>query len=140
MAIPQANIKASSGTTDEMVLVGCRLPNGFILSLGEGEDTVTHVVKGTAHYIMPNDKRKFTAPDLINGAALTPVPKKFWEAWSEKYKNSVSLRGENPSLFAATSRNEVSAIARDHEKTKTGLEPLDPKSIKGLGIETATVV
>lgn len=55
--------------TPSTVTIGCKLPNGLVLSLGEAR----HELAGTR------------ASAVIGGYGLTPVPAEFWAAWSRAY-------------------------------------------------------
>lgn len=90
------------------VVVGCKLPNGLIIEQNGKRVTLNGVNKA-----------------LIIGStyATTEVDADFWNAWAAaNSKFSVLVNG---AIFVAKSDKEVSAVAKDVESKKTGLEPLN---------------
>ena len=78
---------------EEMVMIGCKHPNGVILNLDHyvvtdersnsvrrinGKATVT--LKGWAHL-----QNKPDPTEGMGGYALTPVPVDFWQAWIKEH-------------------------------------------------------
>lgn len=134
------------------VTVACKYPGGLILRrhvmrekielvMGGGTRTVQEavatgeqaVVNGPAREPgkMPLQRGPGGAPvkdthvDLASGFALTPgVPKDIWDSWLEANKDSAIVR--NGLIFAHGQAASVRAQAKDHEKQRSGLEPIDP--------------
>lgn len=105
-----------------VVMVGCKLPNGIILS----------------HPKHP----KFTVTlagvhsSKIIGAtyAITEVDAEFWKAW--KAANAEFTPFKTNAIFEGSTRQDVADMAGELEKEKTGLEPLSRET---LGVTKATV-
>lgn len=93
------------------VSVGCKLPNGIVMELGEKRQ----VLNGANSSV------------LIGGHGITEnVDKEFFDAWAAKNKDLSFVKGGF--VFAHEKAANVSAEAKDRSKQKTGLEPLDPKA------------
>ena len=142
-AQPKANAEKPSGGAT--VIVGCRLPAGYMLQTyvmrdeeervpGGGSRTV-QVARKTEHSFRLNGNRVRigqTADWIITpgqqgtGAGLTRgVPESVWEAWLKDHKNEPIVK--NGVIFAHARENEVRAMAKDFRKQLTGLEPFNPK-------------
>lgn len=93
------------------VTVGCKLPNGLILELGDKRVTV----KGA------------NSSNIIGGHGITEgVDKEFFDAWMTKNKELSFVKAEL--LFAHEKTANTTAQAKERKKEKTGLEPLDPEA------------
>lgn len=90
------------------VTVGCKLPNGLVLRVGE-----TKLVLNGA-----NSTR------VIGGYGLTSVPSDMWDAWVKSYADSPFIKKNL--VFAQTSASKAEGQAKEQEAVKSGLEPLDP--------------
>lgn len=98
----------------EMVVVGCKLPNGLICEMGKaGDDNYTRVVLKGA-----NDSQ------VIGGFGLTPVSKAFWEAWRQKHQRLEFVR--KGLVFMHKDTASAADHAKDSAQLRSGLEPLDP--------------
>lgn len=92
------------------VTIGCKLPNGLVLALGE----TRHTLAGTR------------ASAVVGGYGLTPVPADFWAAWSRKYAAFPPL--QQGLIFAQPTVDKAAAQAREHAALRTGLEPINPQT------------
>ena len=119
---------------NETVIVGCKLPNGLVLQVGNKRVTV----RGSAHYMQPNPARKFQEPEIIYADSITLVDKAFWEAWlaQTNKKFPVESGGFGPlvskALYANPTKDTALGMARDTEKERSGLEQNDPAHIEGV--------
>lgn len=146
---------------EEMVSIGCRLPNGIRLEVGfsaaqKGAGgapfamVVKHdnyrqvLVKGTNQHLIVRDQTRKPIAVLPNQANREPyinqVPKAFWEEWVKN--NPKSWLITSGSLFVvpkATNPSEVKAAALDAAaKSKPVFEPMDPS--KKMQLEDVTIV
>ena len=116
---------------NETVIVGCKLPNGLVLQVKDKRVTV----RGSAHYMQPNPKRKFVNPEVIYADSLTLVSKEFWEAWLAQMKENFP-GGYAPlatgAIYANQTKDRAMGMAKDTEKEATGLEQNDPDKIPGV--------
>lgn len=153
------NTGAKSSAT---VTVACKYPGGLILRrhvmrpktelvMGGGTREVQEAIATGEQYVVNGPSRepgkmpfersqsgvavKGTQVDVTSGFALTHnVPKDLWESWLEANKDSAIVR--NGLIFAHAQASSVKAQGRDHEKQRSGLEPIDPNR-PGRGIEMA---
>lgn len=94
-----------------LVTVGCKLPNGIVMELGEKRQ----VLKGA------------NSSNIVGGHGITEgVDKEFFDAWAAKNKDLSFIKGGF--VFAHEKPANAAAEAKDRAKEKTGLEPLDPKA------------
>lgn len=94
--------------TASTVTIGCKLPNGLILSLGSAQ----YELAGTR------------ASAVVGGYGLTPVPAEFWAAWSRRYTEFPLL--QNGLIFAQATVEKAAGQAREQATLRTGAEPLNP--------------
>lgn len=93
------------------VIVGCKLPNGLILELGDKRVTI----KGA------------NSSNIIGGHGITEgVDKEFFDAWMAKNAGLQFVKAEL--LFAHEKAASTAAQAKEQADEKTGLEPLDPEA------------
>lgn len=105
--------------TNTTVTVGCKLPNGLHLDLGETRVTV----RGT------------NSAKVVGGHGITEnVDASFFAAWMDKNKELAFVK--NGAIFAHEKRANTEAQAEMMEDAKTGLEPLDPNKLPA-GLEKA---
>ena len=104
----------------EVVVVGCKLPNGLLLSV----DGKTIRINGRARYNMPSPTRKSLNTDVEYADGLTTVDKAFWDKWLADHKEYTPVMKGH--VYASGNRNDAVAKAKDTEENLTGLEPLDP--------------
>jgi len=110
---PQPNpvVKDPSGSK---VLVGCKLPQGLHLHLGEARVTLN----GT------NSAR------IIGGYGLTEVDASFMETWLKNHADTRAVK--NGFIFVQSKLNDAEAEARDNTENKNGFEGVNPKEpVKG---------
>jgi hypothetical protein len=91
------------------VTIGCKLPNGIVLEIGEQQVEIDGLNKS-----------------VIIGAThvTTVVDADFWAAW--KAKNATFSALKSGAIFEASNANEAAAIVKD--TGKTGLEPMPQKT------------
>ncbi|EAA3939250.1 hypothetical protein DOR63_23755 [Salmonella enterica subsp. enterica] len=95
----------------EMVTVGCKLPNGIVLEVGQKRVQVAGW--------------RNNAVKIVGGYGLTQVEKAFWEAWLAEHSQQPYV--ENGVIFAQDKVNSAAAQATEQETVKSGLEPLPQK-------------
>lgn len=73
---------------EEMVMVGCKHPNGVVLNLDRyetmGTNGAVRLVSGKRAITLKGWAHQFNRPDPTEesgGYALTSVPKAFWDQW-----------------------------------------------------------
>lgn len=99
------------------VVIGCKLPNGLILQVGDKQ----HAVNGFNHSY------------VVGGHGITDdVPQDFWDAWVAENKDRAVLK--NGFIFAHAKQKDVKAEATEKKATRSKTEPLDPSSKAG-GVE-----
>jgi len=110
--------------TTATVTVGCKFPNGLMLELGkpgvsEGPHAYRRVfLKGANTALIQN---------VAGGYGLTEVDADFWEAWKKKFQHLSAIRDGH--VFAQADVASAQAMAIEHEKERTGMEPLDPNAL-----------
>jgi len=129
------------------VVVCCKLPSGLRLRVFQmidqneatplgmksikiaqqiGQDVL---VKGSGRHDGLSDMRYGNAPvpnTATFGYGLTHgVDEDFWNLWLEQ--NNQSDLVKNRLIFALPDVDNVTAFAREHEKQRSGLEPIDPQ-------------
>lgn len=106
----------------DYVTVACKLPNGLVIDLKQEDGTyAAFTLNGAFKAPGVLDRRvKETAPGEVG---LTPIPKEFWNKWSELNKDFAPFK--NGLIFAQKNPREALAEARDKESVKTGLERLE---------------
>lgn len=96
-------------SNQNIVVVGCKLPNGFVMQVGD----VSHLIKG------------FNSSAIIGGHGITDdVPSELWEAWLKENKDRDLVK--NGFVFAHSNKKDVKAEAAEKTKTKSGTEPMKP--------------
>lgn len=132
-------------TSEETVIVACKLPNGLILQcddafqvlepvLGGGSKEITRYRRNPETYRVNGsalDLAKMEIGDIsVNvsaGYALTyGIPKAFWDRWLEQHKGMDIVK--NQLIFAMKSENSIRSKTRDYKDIKSGLEPIDPQN------------
>lgn len=98
--------------SNQTVAIGCKLPNGFFMQVGD----VSHVIKG------------YNSSVVIGGHGITEdVPADLWAAWLKENKDRDLVK--NGFVFAHSNKKDVKAAAGEKTKTKSGTEPLEqPKN------------
>lgn len=128
---PNRQQPAPNATTRNRVVVGCRLPHGLttqLYELGEGEDKKPIMVKKGE----PVRLNGVNSDGPIRGIGLTEVDADYWRAWFDQNKTFAPVK--TGMIFAHESRNNVTAIAAERAKEKTGFEPIDPDK-PGHGVQ-----
>lgn len=113
---------------NETVIVGCKLPNGLVLEVGDKRVNL----RGSAHYLQPNPKRKFKNPEVLFADSITLVDKAFWDAWVKRVGAQFAPI-KSGAIYASPNKDDATARAMETEKIVTGLEPIDPEKTPGLG-------
>jgi len=91
------------------VTVGCKLPNGIIMEMGEQRT----VLRGTNSAV------------IVGGHGITEgVDKDFFDAWSKLHADKDFIKGGF--VFAHEKSASTAAEAKERADEETGLEPLDP--------------
>lgn len=135
--------------TATMVTVACKLPHGLRLQLQRqevqkiqgfggqlGETTVyrhygkTVILNGFAHEAKVSPKHP-----IEGGYGLTfGVDAKFMKDWLDQNAELPAVR--NGLIFIHSNSSELSSIIKEHEKTRSGLEPMNPNNLPMMGIQT----
>jgi hypothetical protein len=102
----------------DIVVVGCKLPNGLIIRQGGVEVKLN----GLNH------------SEIIGGHGITRVDKDLWEAWYLDHMDFAPVA--NGFVFANTSEKSTAAEAKEKEKEVTGFEGINPDK-PGGGVEKA---
>jgi hypothetical protein len=102
----------------DFVYVGCRLPNGIHMDLGDtpGERRVT---------LQGMNSR--TAPDgtpLMGFPGVTPVEKGFWDEWAAKHKDAPYMK--SGVIYAAKSQADAEKEGQNRASDLTGFEGAEP--------------
>ncbi len=91
------------------VVVGCKLPNGFVMQVGEA----AHTIKG------------YNSSVIIGGHGITEnVPADLWGAWLKENKDRDLVK--NGFVFAHTDSRNTKSEAKEKAQTKSKTEPLSP--------------
>lgn len=144
---------------EEMVSVGCRLPNGLRLEVGfsvseKGDGGAPFamvrkldnyrqwLLRGTNQHLIVRDQTRKPVAMLPNQANREPyvnqVPKSLWDEWVRKNSKSWHLLSGNIFVIPKTSPSEVKATVLDAAaKSKPIFEPMDPS--KKMVIEDVTI-
>jgi len=94
------------------VTVGCKLPNGILLSAMVGGKVVEHRLNGWNQNVLQD-----------TGCGITyDVPKELWAAWLDQFKGSKLVKGGF--VFAHAQEKSVKAEAKEKTKVKSGTEQL----------------
>ncbi len=113
----------------EMLLVGCKLPHGFIMELPPEATKETFMkptppgkrftIAGAASLRNRDSKKALARYDF----AFTPVPKEFADEWFRVNKDRSCVTGGF--VFVADKQDRANGIAQDRVAVVTGLEPLN---------------
>ena len=95
--------------TANTVVIGCKLPNGFFMQVGDK----VHTIKG------------FNSSNVIGGHGITEdVPAELWGAWLAENKDRDLVK--NGFVCAHGDAKNTTAEAKEKAKTKSKTEPLEP--------------
>ncbi len=111
----------------DTVIVGCKLANGLVLQVGDKRVNL----RGSAHYLQPNPKRRFESPELIYADSITLVDKEFWEAWLKQVGPEFGPL-KSGAIYSSPNKAEATARAKDTESVRSGFEQLDPDKQPGI--------
>jgi hypothetical protein len=94
------------------VKIGCKLPHGLELAVGETKVTLNGANQHTIH------------TRLIGEYGVTDVDASFWAEWLKTWADSAMVK--SGSVFEA--KDEASVKAKAKDQGKTGFEQLEPDS------------
>lgn len=100
-----------SQSSNEMVVVGCKLPHGLIIHLPDTEDRYT--LNGANTSI------------IVGGYGRTAVPKAFMDAWMNIHKTWPPVA--SGAIFVADDQDGFEGQASEQEGVKSGFEGADQK-------------
>ncbi|MDR3534020.1 MAG: hypothetical protein P4L90_26070 [Rhodopila sp.] len=110
----------------DMVVVGCKAPNGLILNLdryvavGKEENGNVRREAGKGKVTLKGWARPWGAPDTTEGGyALTAIPKDFWDEW---YKLNATSDLVVNKVILGPHRDSISQ-ARDHAAVEQMFRP-----------------
>lgn len=115
----------------ETILIGCRLPNGMILTHPQNSEMKV-TLKGNSGEKL--DSGLFLPPKAF---ATTEIDAEFWAAWKAAYVGFPPLK--NRAIFEARNEQEAAAKAKEMAKEKTGFEQV-PQTIMDGGIKLEKAV
>jgi hypothetical protein len=104
------------------VTVGCRLPNGLVLQVGEQKVEIAGQNSGMGGAL-------YLTPAMCG---YTDVDESFWAAWLKDHADQEYVK--NGAVFAESNQSRAKAKQKDLKDTKTGLEGVDQE---GDGITLA---
>lgn len=115
--------------------VGCKLPAGFLMELGNEEDGTyrSHKLNGL----------NTTRIAAVDGFGITEgVPADFFDKWAEKMKGFKMFKNGLIFKVGTGDADSFEAVAKEMKAQKTGLERLVPKTSKQVSEkeQTKTVV
>lgn len=140
-ALPKVGDGVVSSPSTGVVTVACKLPNGIILRVFDMVDTVEVIPGGmrTIQRAQPKPEQVLVhgiavpfgqAPKcrMAFGYALTEnVNAEFAALWFKQNADSDMVR--NKMIFAFEKASDIEAFAKEHQKVRSGLEPLDPENM-----------
>lgn len=104
-------------SSNKTVIVGCKLPHGVHLRLGERRITLNGV--NTDGVVAPG------------GYGLTTVDAEDWAALQKKYEGDTAFI--NKLIFAEETEVKAKKTAEKNADKATGLEPIDPNGLQEGG-------
>jgi hypothetical protein len=107
------------------IIVGCRLPNGLVLTHPKSGETVT---------LAGLHSSKIIGATHVS----TEVDSDFWEAWKASMGNNFTPL-KTGAIFEARSETDALAKAKELRKENTGFEPMgtDGKDPRASGVKKA---
>jgi hypothetical protein len=140
-AVKNATPSPARSSASDTVTVACKLPNGLILRVfkmverpesGPMHSRTVKVAEVVGEPITVHGPAyafgNMPPYMIVAGYALTPnVPKEFFETWFEQNKDSTFV--QNKLVFAFESHDHVVGQAKEYEKNKSGMEPVDPEDL-----------
>jgi hypothetical protein len=113
--------------------IGCKLPSGLRLELGNAQDSNYKLVDlngaNQGEYRGRNENGKIFHSTTEQGFGLTKVDSDFWEAWKKRYAVNATKWLRDGVLFVAESPDEAKGIAADQSEVATGFEQLNPDKL-----------
>lgn len=110
------------GQATEMVVVGCRIPQGMILH-HPADRTITAKLAGPM--VVMTDPRKMGL-----NFGLTKVPADLWAAWRKAYADNPIVVSK--AVFEAKKEEDAIAKGKELQSEKTGFEQMPQNT---LGVE-----
>ena len=127
--------------TGDMVSVGCKAPNGFVLNLDRYEITdkarglvqrkdggALVTLRGTAYKV-----GKEMPPVVRGGYAITEVPKDFWDAWIAQHRDFGPV--VDGLIYCESTEDRAVDRSADQAEVAQMFAPLSDKDIKEMGVE-----
>ena len=104
------------------ILIGCKLPNGLVISHPNPEFKSSVELKGL-------HSSKLVARDGSPAATFvtTEVDLELWDAWKLAYRDYAPLK--NGSIFEARTEQEAKQKANERSKEKTGFEGMSKEAL-----------
>ncbi len=133
--------QAPNLNSSDRVVVGCKIPSGFVMELGKhGDDNYVRIqLRGSNSGRTAGGKIVqlvgLEQTQNINGFGLTDVSKDHWDAWCKANKNLTPLK--RGFIFALANVDEATAKAIDHSEMRNKLEQIDPAKGLPKKVETA---
>jgi hypothetical protein len=137
-----------SGNSRDSVLVGCNIPNGFVMKCFAETEVEVLVLGGGKRFEKQYradpqwPEVKLSGPavpwgthptyDIKSGYAFTTVSKKFWDRWAPWNKDLLASK----SIICGDDQDAAFSLAKDYKNCKSGLQPLRQK--KDLRVKIAT--
>src|SRR5487761_58432 len=116
----------------EIILIGCRLPNGLVLHHPKNKN-LTVKLQGTYETKLDNGLYMPARP-----FSTTAVDAEFWAEWKAAYVGFPPLKTR--AVFEARSEQEADSKAKNAERVKTGFEPMSKTlNIDGVKLEQASI-
>lgn len=99
--------------SNQKVTIGCKLPNGILLSANIDGKLVEHRLCGWSSSNILGSNCGFT----------DDVPKDLWDEWVKNFKEHRLVK--NGLVFAQSSNSKAKSEAKEKESEKSGKEQLD---------------
>jgi len=110
---------------NETVIVGCKLPNGLILQVGDKRVCL----RGSAIPKQPNAKNA-DSREFLYADSISLVDRVFWEAWVAQVGTDFRPL-KSGAIYASNSKTDATSKAKETERLKTGFEGYQPR-VDGL--------
>ena len=133
----------------EHVIIGCKLPTGYLLevgyevvtSSGAGERPQYRRLPSYKSYLLRGSNAHNTTglqlPAMQSRTFInTDVPKDLWDQWKKEHPNNYLLK--SGILFESKDEPSAKAQAIDVAKVNNGFEPLDQKEVVVPGVAKAS--
>lgn len=136
--VDAASTDPGKSSSEDMVMVGCKLPHGLIMEIPEpgtmeGIDAVSgKVIRVQGRKPAPVGKRyilkganSMRRNDKAQGQfqyGITPIPRAFWERWLARYKDADFVT--KGFVFAEDTMRDAQASAKEKLGELTGMEAM----------------